>query len=342
MTHKYTANEILPLFISRAQVNWTHVEKNYALRLMTKLNKKRIANSVLIYNPKSGSALDRDIWLGTIVDKLCTSLEQSVTVGATSSGVTAADILKRFMALSPDLVIAAGGDGTIRHILGSFAEAKVEIPVGLIPFGTGNQLARNLGILEDSIFVDPLQRSIDVIGSAKTRCIDLGICNGHYFCVGVGVGPVSDAILTPTQEEKQNWGMLAYVGPMIQTLTSQAVQFRITADGDTFEVKALGVIVSNVADMGFARISEGARLDDGYLDLCVIPLGDFGDYVKLGFNLASSVLLGETPFYQRRVKNVLIESKNGPAIANIDGDHIGFTPMKIEVLPGSVNILCPN
>lgn len=308
---------------------------------MTRVNKQRFPNSVLIYNPKSGSAVDRDLWLGTIVDKLCTSLKQSVTVGATSSGITAADILKRFLALSPNLVIAAGGDGTIRHILGSFAESKIDIPVGLIPFGTGNQLARNLGILEENIFQDPLQRSIDVIGSGKERRIDLGRMNGHYFCVGVGAGPICDAILAPTQEEKQNWGMLAYVGPMLQTLTSRAVRFRVTADGDTFEVRALGVIISNVSDMGFARISEGARVDDGYLDLCIITLGDFGDYVKLGFDLASSVLLGDTPFYQRRVKSVLVETINAPVVVNVDGDPIGHTPMKIEVIPQSVKVLCP-
>ena len=308
---------------------------------MTRTNKKRFPNSVLIYNPKSGSTLDRDLWLGTIVDKLCTTLEQTVTVGATSPGVSAADILQKFLALKPSLVIAAGGDGTIRHILGSLAESKIEIPVGVVPFGTGNQLARNLKIFEEGLFLDPLQRAIDVIATGKPQTIDLGKMNGHYFCVAVGAGPVCDAILAPTQEEKEHWGMLAYLAPMIQTVASPAVQFRVTADGDVFEVKALGVIVSNVGDMGFARLAESARLDDGYLDLCIITLGEFGDYVKLGFDLASSMLLGDTPFYMRKVKNVLVESLNGPVTANVDGDPIGHTPMRIEAIPKSVDVLCP-
>lgn len=308
---------------------------------MTKKKDKRFPNSVLIYNPKSGSTLDRDLWLGTIVDKLCTTLDQKVTVGATKDGVNAADILQEFLSLKPSLVVAAGGDGTIRSILGALAESNIEIPVGLVPFGTGNQLARNLKIYEEGIFLDPLQRAIDVIKNGKIRSIDLGKMNGHYFCVAVGAGPVCDAILAPTQEEKQEWGMLAYLGPMIQTVTAQPVSFRVTADGDTFTVKALAVIVSNVGDMGFARLSEGARLDDGWLDLCIITLGEFGDYVKLGFDLASSVLLGDTPFYMRKVKNVLVESLNGPVVANVDGDPIGTTPMRIEAIPQSVNLLCP-
>lgn len=308
---------------------------------MTATNKKRFPNSVLIYNPRSGTALDRDLWLGTIVDKLCTTLQHSLTIGATTIGITASDILQSFLSLSPSLVIAAGGDGTIRDILGALAEEHIDIPVGLVPFGTGNQLARNLKILEENLFHDPLQHAIDVISAGNKSRIDLGKMNGHYFCVAVGAGPLCEAILTPTQEEKENWGMLAYVGPMIQTVTSPALPFRVTADGDTFEVRALGVIVSNVSDMGFARISEGAKLDDGYLDLCVITLGEFGDYVRLGFDVASSMLLGDTPFYVRKAKTVLIESLSGPVIANVDGDPIGSSPMHIEVVPNAVNILVP-
>ncbi len=308
---------------------------------MPRSKNKSFPNSVLIYNPRSGSAQDRDLWLGSIVDKLCTALEYSVTIGATTSGVNAADILQRFLPLSPKLVIAAGGDGTIRQILGSFAESQTEVPVGLIPFGTGNQLARNLKVLEENIFLDPIQHAVDVIANGKPKSIDLGKMNNNYFCVAAGAGPVCDAILAPTQEEKTSWGMLAYLAPMIQTVASPAVQFRVTADGDTFDVKALAVIVTNVADMGFARISVNAALDDGYLDLCIITLAEFGDYVKLGFDLASSMILGDTPFYKRKVKKVKVESLNGPVVANVDGDPLGFTPMEIEVVPRAVKILCP-
>lgn len=305
------------------------------------MNSEILHNCVLIYNPQSGSALDRDLWLGTIIDRLCTEKRYTITVGATTSSIAASTILKRYLSVSPELVIAGGGDGTIRDILGSLAEAKIQIPVALVPFGTGNQLARNLQILEEGIFQDPLQHALEVLSTGKARTIDLGKVNGHYFCVAVGAGPVCDAILAPTQEEKSSWGMLAYLGPMIQTVTAPAVSFRVTADGDSFTVKALAVIVSNVGDMGFARISEDASLDDGYLDLCIITLSEFGDYVKLGFDLVGSILLGDTPFYMRRVKKVLIESLNGPVRANVDGDALGTTPMEIEAVPRAVRILCP-
>lgn len=316
------------------------VEKKFVIP-MTASPPQKFPSSVLIYNPKSGSAIDRDLWLGSVIDKLCSSLQHSVTVRATTNGVSAVEIMENSPAGATDLFIAAGGDGTIRHVLGWVADNSSNIPVGLMPFGTGNQLARNLKILEESIFLDPIQHAVDVIATGKKRRIDLGKVNGNYFCVGVGAGPICDAILAPSQEDKENWGMLAYVGPMLQTVASPAVPFKITADGDSFEVKALAVIVSNVGDMGFARMSADAEVDDGYLDLIIVTLGEFGDYVKLGFNLATTMLLGDAPFYVRRAKHVKVESLNGPVVANVDGDAMGTTPLDISIVPHAVDVLCP-
>ena len=302
---------------------------------------KTLPISILIYNPRSGSTLDRDLWLGTTIDKICTHLKYAVVVHATTPDTSSSSILKSFLALEPELVVAAGGDGTIRHILGSLSETKVDIPVGLVPFGTGNLLARNLKIFQEALFVDPLQSAIDVIAARRTKRIDLGKMNGNYFCVAAGACPLSDAILAPTQEEKQNWGVLAYVGSMMQTVTSPPVTFRIDADGVKFEVKALGVIVTNVGDIGYATMSERAQLDDGWLDLCIVTLEDFSDYMNMGFKVASAMLATGAPFYIRKVRKVTIESPKGPVSANIDGDHCGTTPMHIEVIPKAVNILCP-
>lgn len=302
---------------------------------------KKFPNSVLIYNPKAGAALDRDLWLGTIIDKICTHLKYSVEVHATTPDITPAELLEDCLASEPELVIAAGGDGTIRHVLGSLSETDVAIPVGIVPFGTGNQLARNLKIYQDALFVDPLQRAVDIIAAGRTRSIDLGKMNGNYFCVAAGAGPLSDAILAPTREEKENWGMLAYVGSMLQTVASQPLNFKITADGDVFQVKALGVIVTNVGDMGFATMSERARIDDGKLDLCIVTLAEFADYVMLGFQVASAMLATSAPFYMRKVRSVKIESLNGPVTANVDGDACGTTPMQIEVIQKAVKVICP-
>lgn len=301
---------------------------------------KTFQHALIIYNPCSGSATDRDLWLGTIVDKLCTKHKWLLSVQATTADTSVVDIIKDFR-LSVDLIIAAGGDGTIRSVLGALSKMKLNIPVGIIPFGTGNQLARNLGIYPENPLIDPLQQALEIISNGESRSIDLGEMNGHHFCVGVGAGPLSDAILIPSQQDKANWGMLAYVGSMLQNAIAPSVHFRVTADDDKFDLRASGLFVSNVGNLGLTTISHSAELDDGLLDLCIITLSEFSDYVKLGFQLATVISTTEAPYYIRKAKKITIENTGKAQTANVDGDACGKTPMRINVIPNGARILCP-
>jgi diacylglycerol kinase (ATP) len=296
---------------------------------------------LIVYNPNAGSALDRDLWLGTIVDRLCVEENRILSVRATIPGTNVSNILTGYDPAT-DLVVAAGGDGTIRLVLGALSESDSKVPVAIIPFGTGNLLARNLGIYLDNPLVDPLQHALQILSQGKAKPIDIGSMNGHPFCVCVGTGPLSDAILAPSQQDKVNWGMLAYVGSMLNNLVSTPQRFRVTADGDIFEVKAAGVFVSNVGNFGITTLSDTAKLDDGMLDLCIITFSEFADYLKLGFQFVSTILGNQAPYYLRKARRVKIESLSAPTIANVDGDAYGETPMDISVMPKGAYILCPN
>src|ERR1700679_26464 len=99
--------------------------------------------ALVIYKPIPNQAVSPEMWLGDVVDKLATDGGYQVKVLATLPDMTFKDITADDFD-GCDLVIAAGGDGTIRLVLGSVAHSKCSIPVGLLPLGTGNQLARNL------------------------------------------------------------------------------------------------------------------------------------------------------------------------------------------------------
>ncbi|MGH9549044.1 MAG: acylglycerol kinase family protein, partial [Terriglobales bacterium] len=89
-------------------------------------------HALIVYNPAAGTAVNPDLWLGTVVHRLCD--QYTVSVLTTHPGMTGTDL---FSAISDplDLVVAAGGDGTIRFALGAVAERKSDIPVGIIPLG---------------------------------------------------------------------------------------------------------------------------------------------------------------------------------------------------------------
>lgn len=328
--------------------------------------------ALLIYNPKAGSAAGPELWLGQCIHRLCTEGNYQTTVVSTRIDTTAENLLDNTPA-DVQLYVAAGGDGTVRMVIDALAKKNLQTDIGIVPLGTGNLLARNLSIFEESLLTDPVEKAIDIILRGQSRNIDLGILNGHYFAAAAGTGPLSDAIVTPDRRDKENWKMLAYAGSMMQTLAQPPVHFKVTADGEVFRIAASGIFVTNIADLGVGMLSESASMYDGLLDLCILSPKEFGDYLHYGFHFATGAGLisgGKSPYYTKKVKCVDIEvvAKKRPlsfiqqgwnkfkssltgrqegsipghqVLAMIDGDACGSTPIHIEVAPAKVSIMCP-
>jgi diacylglycerol kinase family enzyme len=324
---------------------------------------------LIVYNPVSGGAGDPSLWLGQVVNRLCKEMPAIVNVIPTSLDMNHQDLLPHFA--NCDMVVAAGGDGTVRLVLSAMANCPSKAKVGIVPMGTANILARNLELYEENILSDPLDDAISVILNGSEKQIDLGIMNGHYFSVAAGAGPLADATIQAGRFDKANWKLLAYATSMMHKFALPPVVFGITADNDQFQLAASGIFVSNVANVGMGMLSDTAELDDGWLDMCILNPQHFRDYFRLGFHFTVGAFGGEAPYYIRKVKKVHLEvlpirspissfqflsqrvrnyvsgkSGNLPprmkeATAMIDGDACGTLPMDIEVVPQAVTILVP-
>lgn len=329
--------------------------------------------ALLIYNPTAGSAAGPEMWLGACVHRLCTEGGYEVTTVSTTASTTHDNLLEG-LNRDFDIIVAAGGDGTVRMVIHALASRGLETKLGIVPLGTGNLLARNLKIFEENLLSDPVDIALDVILNGEALKIDLGIMNGNYFAAAAGVGPLSDAIVTPGKADKENWKMLAYAGSMVQTLAQAPVIFKVTADGEEFRVSASGIFITNIADLGVGMLSESASMHDGLLDLCILAPKEFGDYLKYGFHFATGLspnITGNTaPYYIKKIKEVDIEvvprrkplsfleqgyhkikyaltgqtdgrSKQEQGLAMIDGDACGMTPMHIKAVPNAVQMIVP-
>jgi diacylglycerol kinase (ATP) len=328
---------------------------------------------LIIYNPAAGSASGAELWLGSCIHRLCNSGGYLVTTLGTRRETTP-DNLFATTGFDFDVIIAAGGDGTVRMVLHAVASQKLDIPVGIVPLGTGNLLARNLRIFEENLLIDPIEKAIDIILKGESVFIDLGLMNGHYFAAAAGCGPLSDALVAPQRRDKENWKMFAYAGSMMQTLADPPMHLSVTADGEQFQVTASGIFITNIADLGVGMLSESASMHDGLLDLCILAPKEFTDFVNYGFHFAtgtaSPINGGKAPYYVRKVKNVSIDvvkkrrplsflqkelgalrytltgkrplpSTSGLAHAMIDGDSCGFLPMVVETVPHAVRVIRP-
>ncbi|MFA6209034.1 MAG: diacylglycerol kinase family protein [Candidatus Obscuribacterales bacterium] len=323
---------------------------------------------LLVYNPTARSQTHAEEWLGHFVSELTKDGEYLVTLYPTTAETTAQHLVPL---LKPplDLVIAAGGDGTIRFALAALAQAKSDIPAALMPLGTGNVLARNLGIVAEKFFANPLENALDVITNGTPMRIDMGMMNGEYFAGMAGAGPLSDAFVFPARQLKTKFKMLAYATAMVNTMAERPIVFKITTGGRSFCVQASGVFVANVEDLGLGKTADSSLLQDGMLELHVLDPADFNDYVQIGFRFAGGHVDSNKPHYVLKVKEAVIEvvprrglrsafqsiaqrvrrtltkssggHRSDRVTAMIDGEEAGTTPMRITVIPGAVNVLVP-
>ncbi|WP_458115608.1 diacylglycerol/lipid kinase family protein [Arthrobacter sp. D2-10] len=241
-----------------------------------------------------------------------------------------------------DVVIAAGGDGTVRCVAEELA--GTETALGLLPLGTGNLLARNL-----DIDVDDPRGAVEAALGGTERLIDVVYVNvdraqdAHVFLVMAGLG-FDAAIMADTRDDlKDKVGWLAYVDAGIRNLPGKPSRVRITLDGRRrINGRLRSVMGGNCGKiMGGLEIFPGAKLDDGLLDVMTIaPSGAFGWFAVLGKLLARGK--GKDPsleYYQCKTAEIEVDS---PLEIELDGDHLGKgRHMALRVEPSSLKLRMP-
>ncbi|MUK00555.1 diacylglycerol kinase family lipid kinase [Vibrio cholerae] len=243
-----------------------------------------------------------------------------------------------------DLVIAAGGDGTVRCVAEELA--GTDTMMALVPLGTGNLLARNLDIAVD----DPdaaveaafrgTERTIDVVHVTVDRAQD-----AHVFLVMAGLG-YDAAIMSDTRDDlKDKVGWLAYVDAGIRNLPGRPARTTISVDGGKpFERRLRSVMGGNCGKiMGGLEIFPGAKIDDGLMDLMTVaPKGRLGWLAVVGKLVTRGKSKGKDPsleYFQCRTAEVTLRE---PMEVQLDGDPLGkATHMAFEVKPDSLRLRMP-
>ncbi|KQO03460.1 diacylglycerol kinase [Arthrobacter sp. Leaf234] len=241
-----------------------------------------------------------------------------------------------------DLVIAAGGDGTVRCVAEELAETGTMM--ALVPLGTGNLLARNLDIAVDNpdaaveAAFRGTERTIDVVHVTVDRAQD-----AHVFLVMAGIG-YDAAIMSDTRDDlKDKVGWLAYVDAGLRNLPGKPTRTTLSVDGGKpFERRLRSVMGGNCGKiMGGLEIFPGAKIDDGLMDLMTVaPKGALGWLAVAGKLFARGK--GKDPsleYFQCRTAEVTLRE---PLEVQLDGDPLGqATHMAFEVKPDSLRLRMP-
>lgn len=253
----------------------------------------------------------------------------------TTEADTGAGQAAEAVAAGARLVLVCGGDGTVAACAGALA--GTEVAMAVVPVGTGNLLARNLGIPLE------LAAALKVAFGPDEWVIDVLQADDRRFVVMAGLG-FDAALIRDTDEKlKARFGWVAYIGGMARALRrSPHAVFTVTIDdGPPLSSEAVGVLVGNVGQLQAGiTLMPDARPDDGQLDVLVIAPRTLRDWPSLAWRILRHRTDSAPQAEISRGKRVLIESVVGVPV-EFDGDFTGeATKLRVEVLPGALTMRC--
>lgn len=273
---------------------------------------------------------------------------------------TSADDPGRAMAVEAievgcDVVIAVGGDGTVRTVAEVISQAGDSAPaLGIVPQGTGNLLARNLGIPLGSI-----PKALETIAAGRERALDMGwvrsdgAADENGFLVMVGFGLDAHMLAETDDDLKDKAGWLAYVEAMGRAVTaSEVVPFRLSIDGGE-EQRHDGhtLLIGNCgAIQGGVTLLPDAEPDDGRLDLLVVAADNVAQWAQtlrtiVWDNGIRRLLGGDDTVSTEAAQHLTAErievSLPKPVAFEIDGEEAGeVTALSVRIAPGALRVRC--
>jgi diacylglycerol kinase (ATP) len=295
----------------------------------------RATRAFVLLNPVAGTCT---------ADDVRRALERHFVGGATSCEIheTSRDDCPEELAREArgrgfDMVIAAGGDGTVSAVANGLVGSAT--PLGIIPLGTANVLARELGIPVD------LEGACQLLAGAHgLKSVDAMRVGDQNYFTQVGVGIDALMIRDTGREAKRRFGRIAYIWTALTRLLGfQPRKFLLAVDGRKRHFRASQVLVANGGILGQPpfRWGPGIRPDDGRLDVCIVRARTLLDYLRLAWH----VLTGQhkkspNVKYLASHRDILIDTKH-PLPVQADGEIIGETPVRVVAAPGAIQVVVP-
>ncbi len=237
---------------------------------------------------------------------------------------------------SYDAVFTLGGDGTAIEVLGALAH--VGPPVGILPGGTGNVIARTLGTPAN------IRKAVEALSNGDEARVDLGLLStGQRFAIGMGVGLDATMIANAPSALKRRIGFLAYViGALKAFVKLERFTVRLTIDGVTREMQASAVLIANFGAVmnDLLAFGDGIQRDDGKLNACVYSPRNAVDAVRILWRMARKNFKPDPCVYYQAGASFQIDTFP-PRLGQADGELIGNSPFSVTVEPLAARVLVP-
>jgi len=241
------------------------------------------------------------------------------------------------------LLLVAGGDGTVNDVVNGLGNAGFPegVTLGILPTGTGNDLAATLCIPEDADLAE------DVIRQERVRTLDVARVRsegiGERFFINVATGGLGAEISRANEGElKERWGKLSYLRASLEVARDFDVrELTLYLDGEERKVRAVNVVVGNCRYAGGGWLAAPkANPEDGLLDVVIIETLGLTDVLQLApASLARADYLAKEGVFFARAKEIRVETQLPGLEFTADGEVIGDEPAEFSVIPRALKVI---
>ncbi|WP_010678008.1 diacylglycerol kinase [Bacillus timonensis] len=286
----------------------------------------------IIYNPTSGRELFKR-HLPEVLEKLERAGYETSCHATTGAG-DATNAARIAVERKYDLVIAAGGDGTINEVVNGLAEQEYRPTLGIIPVGTTNDFARAIGVPRN------IDGACDVIVDGISVPIDIGRVNDRYFINIAGGGRLTELTYEVPSKLKTMLGQLAYYLKGMEMLPSiRPTEVSIEYDGKLFEGEIMLFLVSLTNSVGgFEKLAPDSSLNDGLFDLLILKKANLADFIKVATLAIRGEHINDPHVLYTKANRIKVNPTEKMQI-NLDGEYGGLLPGEFVNLYQHINVL---
>ena len=286
-------------------------------------------NLLFIVNPVAGKGLaSRSI---PQIKEYCSTHSFKCTIMETKYRGHGTALAREFFSSSYDGIVAAGGDGTVREVASALIGSS--IPLGILPLGTGNDLARSFNLPKD------LLSALSVIANKSPVPVDVGRSDDFFFLNVASVG--LDAEIVRFIAKVKGWlprKAAYYISALIKFLTYKTKTVRLEIDGKLIKTKVLFIAIANGTHYGGGmKVNPNGSISDGFFDVILVrPVPRYKiPFLMATFASGKHLNLPYVTLY--RCKDINIYSDES-LVVNGDGDIVATTPVDFSMLKGSIHV----
>lgn len=287
---------------------------------------------LIITNPAAGRSRGRK--LAEVMD-LLRAKGCVVSEKLTTRRGDAEEFARQASADDYDVVVAAGGDGTVNEVVNGMVDRPDRPRLAVIPLGTANVLALEIGL-------DPkdAEQVAETVAAGPTRTVHLGLANGRHFVLMAGAGLDAHVVEGVNGTLKRHTGKLAYVVESVrQAFGYDFPELTIRANGETYEGRMAVACKGRFYGGPFVAAPD-ARLDRPKLEVCILPKSGFGGVVRYGLALPMNKLSDLPEVKVVSADSITILGPRGAPLQG-DGDIVARLPAEISIARETVELVVP-